>query len=77
MWSSWDLTIFERAMSIKILGISQLIYSACNLDAHVEIVKAKSFKILRKNKKDNIKRSGLYQDLDNDGIRMIDFNIML
>ena len=72
--------MFGRAMLIKTLGISQLIYSASNLDAPkgiVEIVRAKSFKFLWKNKKDKIKRSGLYQDLDNGGIRMIDFDIML
>lgn len=80
MWSSWDLTIFGRAMLIKTLGISQLIYSASNLDAPegiVEVVRTKSFKFLWKNKKDKIKRSGLYQDSDNGGIRMTDFAIML
>ena len=73
-----NLTIFRRAMLIKTLGISQLIYSASNLDAPkgiVEIVRTKSFRFLWKNKKDKIKRSGLYQDLDNSGIRMIDFDI--
>ena len=80
MWNSRDLTIFGRAMLIKTLGISQLIYSVSNLDAPkgiVEIVRTKSFKFLWKNKKDKIKRSGLYQDSDNGGIRMIDFDIML
>ena len=80
MWRSRDLTIFGRAMLIKTLGISQLIYSTSNLDAPkgiVEIVRTKSFKFLWKNKKDKIKRSGLYQDLDNGGIRVIDFDIML
>ena len=67
-------------MLIKTLGISQLIYSASNLDAPegiVEVVRTKSFKFLWKNKKDKIKRSGLYQDSDNGGIRMTDFAIML
>lgn len=80
MWSSRDLTIFGRVMLIKTLGISQLIYSASNLDAPegiVEVVRTKSFKFLWKNKKDKIKRSGLYQDSDNGGIRMTDFAIML
>jgi len=80
MWSSQDLTTFGRAMLIKTLGISQLIYSASNLEAPkeiVEIVRTKSSKFLWKNKNDKIKRSGLYQDLDNGGIRMIDFDIML
>ena len=55
MWSSWELTIFGRAMLIKTLGVSQLIYSASNLDAPeeiVEIVRTKTFKFLWKNKKD-------------------------
>ena len=80
MWSSRDLTIFGRAMSIKTLGISQLNYSASNLNVPkgiVEIVRTKYFKFLWKNKKNQIKRSGLYQDLDNGGIRMTDFDIML
>ena len=80
MWSSRDLTIFGRAMSIKTLGISQLNYSASNLNVPkgiVEIVRTKYFKFLWKNKKNKIKRSGLYQDLDNGGIRMTDFDIML
>ena len=37
MWSSRDLTIFGRAMLIKTLGISQLIYSASNLDVPKEL----------------------------------------
>ena len=80
MWSSRDLTILRRAMLIKTLGISQLICSASNLDAPkvtVQIVRTNSFKFLWKNKKDKIKRSGLYQDLDNGRIRMIDFDVML
>ena len=31
MWSSRDLTIFGRAMVLKILGLSQLVYSSSNL----------------------------------------------
>ena len=80
MWSLQDLTIFGKAMLIKTSGISQLVYSAFNLDVPqeiVDIVKTKSCKFLWKNKKDKIKRSGLYQDFDNGGIRMIDFEIML
>jgi len=80
MWSSRDFAIFGRAMLIKTMGISQLIYSASNLvvpKGIVEIVRTKSFKFLWKNKKDKIKRSGLYQDLDHGGICMTDFDIML
>ena len=62
--------MFRRAMLIKTLGISLLIYSVSNLDAPkgiVEIVRTKYFKFLWKNKKDKRKRSGLYQDSDNGG----------
>ena len=43
----------------------------------VEIVRTKFFRFLWKNKKNKIKRAGLYQDLNNGGNRMIDFDIML
>ena len=80
IWSSQDLTIFGRAMLIKTLGLSQLIYSASNLDVPkgiVDILRTKSFKFLWKKEKDKTKRSGLYQDLDNGGLRMTDFDIIL
>ena len=66
--------------SPKTLGISQLIYSASNLDVPmgiVEIGRTKFFKFLWKSKKNKIKRSGLYLDLDNGGIRMTNFDVML
>jgi len=80
MWSSSDLTIFGRAMILKILGLSQLVYSASNLvvlQGTVDLVKTKLFRFLWRNKKDKIKRSGLYQDPDRGGIRMTDTNIMV
>jgi len=79
LWRARDLTIFGRVMIIKSLGISQLIYSASNLNVPKEIIpiiKTKLFKFLWKNKKDKIKRVGLYQDLDRGGIRMTDIEIM-
>jgi len=41
-----------------------------------DTVKTKSFKFLWRNKKDKIKRSGLYQEPNRGGIRMTDLNIM-
>ena len=79
MWSSRDLTLFGRTMILKSLGLSQLVYSASNLvvpPGTVDLVKTKSFTFLWRNKKDKIKRSGLYQDPDTGGIRMPDLNIM-
>ena len=66
-------------MILKSLGLSQLVYSASNLvvpPGTVDLVKTKSFRFLWTNKKDKIKRSGLYQDPDTGGIRMPDINIM-
>jgi len=80
MWSTRDLTILGRATILKTLGLSQLVYSALNLvvlQGIADMVKTKSFRFIWRNKKDKIKRSGLYQDLDTGGIRMTDVNIML
>ena len=79
MWSARDLTIFGRAMILKTLGLSQLVHSASNLvvpQGIADIVRTKSFKFLWRNKKDKIKRSGLYQEPDSGGIRVTDPNIM-
>jgi len=66
-------------MILKPLGLSQLIYSSSILnipEGFANLVKTKLFKFLWKNKRDKIKRSGLYQDLDKGGLRMIDIEIM-
>ena len=66
-------------MILKILGLSQLVYSASKLvvpQGTVDSVKTKLFRFLWRNKKDKTKRSGLYQDQDRGGIRMTDTNIM-
>ena len=66
-------------MILKTLGLLQLVYSASNLvvpKGTVDLVKTKLFRFLWRNKKDKIKRSGLYQDQDSGGIRMTDTNIM-
>jgi len=79
MWISRDLTLFGRTMILKSLGLSQLVNSASNLvvpPGTVDLAKTKAFKFLWRNKKDKIKRSGLYQDPDTGGIRMPDINIM-
>jgi len=49
MWSARDLTIFRRAMILKTLGLSPLVYSTSNLvvpSVIAEIVRTKSFKFL-------------------------------
>ena len=80
LWRPRDLTLFGRVLIIKSLALSQLIYSASNLNVPHEItsiIKSKLFKFLWKNKKDKIKREGLYQDRDKGGIRMIDVETMI
>ena len=80
IWRARDLTLFGRFIVIKSLGLSQLVYSASNLSVPQEItpiIRTKLFKFLWKNKKDKIKREGLYEDRDKGGIRMIDVETMI
>ena len=80
LWRARDLTLFGRVLIIKSLALSQLVYSASNLNVPQEtipIIKTKLFRFLWKNKKDKIKREGLYQDRDKGGIRMIDVETMI
>ncbi len=58
LWRARDLTLFEKVLIIKSLALSQLVYSASNLNVPPEImqmIKTKLFKFLWKNKKDKIK----------------------
>jgi len=78
LWSAHDLTLFVRVLIIKSLALSQLVYSASNLNVPQEImpmIKTNLFKFLWKNKKDKIKREGLCQDRDKGSIRMIDVRV--
>ena len=75
IWRSRDLTLFGKTMIIKTLGVSSLIYSASNINVPNDIagnVKRRLFSFLWKNKRDKIKREGLYQDYDKGGLRMTD-----
>ena len=68
-----------RARNLKPLGLSQLVYSASTLNVPEEItpiLKTKLFDFLWNNKKDKIKREGLYQDINKGGLRMVDTEIM-
>ena len=80
MWKARDLTLFGRVLIIKSLRLSQLVYSASNLNVPQEItpiIKSKLFNFLWKNKRDKIKRAGLYQERERGGIRMTDVEIMI
>ena len=79
MWRSRDLTLFGKVLIIKSLGLSQLIYSASLFNVPEEVArtaKTTLFSFLSKNKRDKIKRTGLYQDLERGGIRMVDIDTM-
>ena len=80
MWNTRHLTLFGRVMIIKTLGLSQIIYSASKFDVPdgtVGTFKKKLFNFIWRKKKDKIKRTGLYQDLEKGGIGMVDVDLML
>lgn len=80
LWKSRDLTLFGKVLILKTLGLSQLVYSASNLNVPEEIsdiAKKKLFNFLWNGKRDKIKRAGLYQDFDSGGLRMTDVGLML
>ena len=80
MWRMRHLILFGRVMIIESLGISQLIYSASNVDVPnyvTSTVKKRLSGFLWKNKRDKIKRVGLYQNYDKGGLRMPDLECMI
>ena len=75
-----DLTLFGRVLIVKSLGISQLIYSASNVDVPNYVIataKKRLFSFLWKSKRDKIKRVGLYQNYDKGGLPMPDLECMI
>ena len=80
MWNSRGLTLYGKVLIIKSLGLSNLIYSISNTNVPKEIVstvKDKMFRFLWKNKKDKIKRTSLYRDFSNGGLRMVDIELTI
>jgi len=78
MWKSRALTLYGKVLIIKSLGISQLVHSFSNCyipRGILETVKTKLFKFLWNNKRDKIKREGIYQNYDKGGLRMVDIDI--
>ena len=57
MWNAGDLTPFGRILITKSLSLSELVYSASNLNVAQEItpIATKLFNFLWKNKRDKIK----------------------
>ena len=79
MWSARSLTLFGRVLITKTLGISQIISSASNIEVPDTIagtLKKKLFNFIWRKKKDKIKRTVLYQDLEKGGLRMTDVDLM-
>ena len=80
IWRSRDLTFFGKVMIVKALEVSSLVHSASNINVPKDIVsnvKGRLFRFLWKNKRDKIKREGLYQDYDKGGLRMTDIETMI
>ena len=80
IWKSRDLTLFGKVMIIKALGVSSLIYSASNINVSKDIiinVKGRLFRFIWKNKRDKIRREGLYQDYEKGGLCMTDIETMI
>ena len=73
MWRSRDLTVFGKAVIIKALGISPIVYSMSMLEApksELEKVNKLIFKFIWKNKPDKIKRDVLYQTIHRGGLKV-------
>ena len=67
MWSSRDLTIFGRVMMLKIMGLSQLVYSVPDLvvpQGTADLVKTKLFRFLWRNKQKKRNKHDRYKYYD-------------
>ena len=80
LWKSRILTLFGKVLIIKSLGVSQLVYSASNLNVPIYFIndtRKKLFSFLWNNKKDKIKGECLYQVYGKGGIRLPTLDLML
>ena len=72
VWNCRNLTLFERCLIAKSLGISQFVNTISNLNiskAYIQAVNSAIFKFIWKQKKDKIKRRVMISDYDNGGLR--------
>ena len=79
MWRARDLTLFGRVLIIKSLGLSKIIHFISNIEVPDGIAGTASKNLLNfiwKNKKDRIKQTTLYQELEKGGIRTTDVDLM-
>jgi len=78
-WKSRNVTLFGKVLIIKSVGLSQLVYSASNVNVPEEYITATKkvlFGFLWSNKRDKIRRNCSYQDYKMGGIRMPDVDLM-
>jgi len=71
LWLTRDLTLYGRTLLTKIIGISQLIYTASMLSVPETVIKntpALLFNFFGKNKNDKVKRDVIYQPLSKGGL---------
>ena len=76
LWLSRDLTLYERSLLAKTLGVSQLVYAASMLTVPSLVIKSvqtELFSFLWKNKKDKIKRTVMYQPFAEGGLNFVNF----
>ena len=80
LWWARELTLYGKSLLAKMLGASQLIYTAsmiCVPDTVINNVQGHLFSFLWKNRKDRIKRKVMYQPLSEGGINFINFQMMV
>ena len=71
LWLTRDLTLYGRTLLTKIIGISQLIYTASMLSVPETVIKntqALLFNFFGKNKNGKVKRDVIYQPLSKGGL---------
>jgi len=65
-WRLRQLSVFERCLIVKFLGISQIVHSIAVLDIqkdYIARIQSSTFKFIWKEKMDKIKRRVLYQEV--------------
>ena len=80
LWLSRDLTLYNRSLLAKAIGMSQLVDAASMLsvpNAIIKSVQAQLFSFFWRNRKDKIKRAVMYQRLAGGGLHFVNFATMV
>ena len=77
IWLSRDLTLFERTMLAKSLGLSQLVYAASMLSVPEAAIQQTQRKLLWKKKSDKVKRQVLFRPLSKGGLNFPCFRTVI